>query len=88
MQGLCTHVSGHAAQVKRFGSHVISERKSALVLFDRHPVYRAKWGDRHLLVGDYYVATVGNVNEETILNYIRVQEENEKPEDGGSREPP
>ncbi len=29
----------------------------------------------------YYVATVGNVNEETIRNYIREQEENEKLEE-------
>ncbi len=30
----------------------------------------------------YYVATVGNVNEETILKYIQEQEENDKLEDG------
>ncbi|MCI1310365.1 MAG: transposase, partial [Lachnospiraceae bacterium] len=30
----------------------------------------------------YYVATVGNVNEETIRNYIREQEENDRIEDG------
>ena len=28
--------------------------------------------------GDYYVVTVGNVNESTIVNYIREQEENDK----------
>lgn len=30
----------------------------------------------------YYVATVENVNEETILKYIQEQEENDKLEDG------
>ncbi len=56
--------------------------KSALMIFDRHPEYHAKWGDRHFWARGYYVATVGNVNEETILNYIREQEENDKIEDG------
>ena len=56
--------------------------KSALMIFDRHPEYRAKWGDQHFRVRGYYVAIVGNVNEETILNCIRGQEENDKLEDG------
>ena len=30
----------------------------------------------------YYVSTIGNVNEETILEYIRNQEEKDKREDG------
>ena len=41
------------------------------MIFDRHPEYRSKWGDRHFLARRYYVSTVGNVNEETILNYIK-----------------
>ena len=52
------------------------------MLFDRHPKYRTKWGDRHFWARGYYVATVGNVNEETILKYIQEQEENDKLEDG------
>lgn len=51
------------------------------MLFDRHPKYRIKWGDRHFRARGYYVATVGNVNEETIRNYIREQEENDKLEE-------
>ena len=35
-----------------------------LMLFDRHPEYRSKWGDRHFWARGYYVSTVGNVNEE------------------------
>ena len=54
--------------------------KSTLMLFDRHPEYRSKWGDRHFWARGYYVSTVGNVNEETIINYIREQEENDKAE--------
>ena len=56
--------------------------KSSLIIFDRHPEYRSKWGDRHFWARGYYVSTVGNVNEETILKYIQEQEENDKLEDG------
>ena len=56
--------------------------KSALMLFDRHPEYRQKWGDRHFWARGYYVSTVGNVNEDTIRKYIQEQEENDKLEDG------
>ena len=56
--------------------------KSTLMLFDRHPEYRQKWGDRHFWVRGYYVSTVGNVNEDAIRKYIQEQEENDKLEDG------
>lgn len=49
--------------------------KSALMFFDRHPEARPKWNDRHLWARGYYVSTVGNVNEETIRQYIKEQEE-------------
>ena len=48
------------------------------MLFDRHPEFRAKRGDKHFWERGYYVTTVGNVNEETIREYIRNQEENDK----------
>jgi len=54
--------------------------KSALMIFDRYPDKASKW-DRHFWAKGYYVATVGNVNEETILEYIRNQEEKDKQED-------
>lgn len=56
--------------------------KSCLMLFDRHPEFRTKYNDRKFWARGYYCATVGNVNEETILEYIRNQEENDKLEDG------
>ena len=56
--------------------------KSSLMLFDRHPEYRNKWGEHHFWSRGYYVSTVGNVNEETIIKYIQEQEENDKLEDG------
>lgn len=49
--------------------------KSALMIFDRYPEYRRRWGDRHFGARRYYVGTVGNVNEETILKYIKEQGE-------------
>lgn len=55
--------------------------KSRLMLFDRHPEYRSRYGDRHFQARGYYVSTVGNVNEETIRKYIQEQEENDKLED-------
>ena len=55
--------------------------KSTLMLFDRHPEFKTKRGDKHFWARGYYVATVGNVNEETIREYIRNQEENDKLED-------
>jgi putative transposase len=51
--------------------------KSTLMIFDRHPEYRDRQG-RHFWARGYYVSTVGNVNEETVLKYIREQEENDK----------
>lgn len=55
--------------------------KSTLMLFDRHPEYRTKKADKHFWARGYYVATVGNVNESTIIEYIKNQEENDKLED-------
>ncbi len=51
--------------------------KSALMLFDRHPEYRDKYG-RHFWARGYYVETIGNVNEEVIKRYIAEQEESDR----------
>lgn len=45
--------------------------KSTLMLFDRHLEYLIKWGERHFWVRRYYVSTIENVSEETILKYIQ-----------------
>ena len=58
--------------------------KSALMIFDRHAELKQRWNDRHLWARGYYVTTVGNVNEETIRNYIRNQEETDRMEDIGN----
>lgn len=51
--------------------------KSSLQIFDRHPEYGTKW-KRNFWARGYYVATVGNVNEVTIVEYIKQQEETDK----------
>ena len=51
--------------------------KSALMLFDRFPQYRTQ-GRKNFWARGYYVVTVGNVNEATILEYIKEQEENDR----------
>jgi putative transposase len=52
--------------------------KSALVLHDRHPEWRSRTGkDRTFWARGYYVSTVG-LNEATIKNYIKNQEDGSK----------
>ena len=53
--------------------------KSALI-FDKHPEMGNKW-DRSFWARGYYVSTVGNVNEETVKEYIRRQTEESMNED-------
>ena len=55
--------------------------KSALMIFDKHPDLATKW-DRTFWARGYYVATVGNVTEDTIKRYIKEQEEESKREEG------
>ena len=51
--------------------------KSALMIFDKYPRYRDKNG-RHFWARGYYVETIGQVNEETIKNYIKEQEDSDR----------
>ena len=54
--------------------------KSALMIFDKHPDMGSKF-NRHFWARGYYVTTIGNVNEETIKNYIKEQQEKDRQED-------
>ena len=54
--------------------------KSALMIFDRHPDMGSKF-NRHFWARGYYVASIGNINEETIKNYIKGQQEKDRKED-------
>ena len=60
--------------------------KSALMIFDKLPEMGNKW-DRSFWARGYYVATVGNVNEETVKEYIRRQTEESMSEDKKSYRP-
>ena len=60
--------------------------KSALMIFDKHPELGSKW-DRSFWARGYYVATVGNVNEETVKEYIRRQTEESMNEEKKSYRP-
>jgi putative transposase len=53
--------------------------KSALMIFDLHPEFRAR-GDRHFWASGYYVDTVRQ-NELTIVEYIKNQYKRDKSED-------
>ena len=58
---------------------------SALMVFDKHPDMGTKW-DRPLWARGYYVASVGDVNEEAVRNYIKQEEENYN-EDRATKQP-
>lgn len=73
-----TPVCCNTTKAKYFLIHGIFKRKSALMLFDIHPEFKQKGKDRHFWARGYYCETVGNVNEETIKNYIKEQEESDK----------
>ena len=60
--------------------------KSALMIFDKHPELGSKW-DRSFWARGYYVATVGNVNEETVKEYIKRQTEESMNEEKKSYRP-
>ena len=60
--------------------------KSALIIFDKHPEMGNKW-DRSFWARGYYVSTVGNVDEETVKEYIRRQTEESMNEDRKSYRP-
>lgn len=48
--------------------------KSALMIIDKHPEPGNKF-ERDFWARGYYVSTIGNVDEATIKNYIKEQEE-------------
>ena len=53
------------------------KEKSALMIFDRYPEYRDR-NNRHFWARGYCCETVGNVNEETIKQYIQEQYERDR----------
>ena len=58
--------------------------KSTLMIYDKYPKLQSKW-DKAFWARGYYVATIGNVTEETIKKYIEEQSEESKQEEMRSR---
>ena len=58
--------------------------KSALMIYDKHPEQRSKW-DKGFWARGYYVATIGNITDEIIKEYIIAQIEADQKETGGAR---
>ncbi len=54
--------------------------KSSLMIFEKHPNLKYKFGNRNFWATGYYVSTVG-LNEATIRKYIREQENEDIIED-------
>ena len=54
--------------------------KSTLMIYDRHPELQSKW-NKAFWARSYYVATVGNLTEETVKKYIQEQSEESRKED-------
>lgn len=59
----------------------IKGKTSRKLMMEFQHIQKAFWG-RHLWARGYFVATSGNVTDEVIMEYIRLQEEAE-PGDGG-----
>ena len=54
--------------------------KSTLMIYDRHPELQSKWNKAFWARG-YYVATIGNITEDSIKKYIQEQSEESRRED-------
>jgi putative transposase len=71
--GVClNHVHLYVSILPKMSiSEVMSKLKgkSSLMIFDRHPEYKDKYG-RHFWPRGYYAETIGQVNEEIIKKYI------------------
>ena len=59
----------------------IKGKSSRKLMMEFHHIQRAYWG-RHIWGRGYFVASSGNVTDEVIQEYIRLQQEVE-PQDGG-----
>lgn len=57
--------------------------KSALMIYDKNPQLQNKW-DKKFWARGYYVATIGNITEEAVKQYIREQSEESRKEEGAA----
>ena len=67
-----TYVGEHPSQNERFGIYGISERKSALLIFQKFGNMKFAYRNREFWCKGYYVDTVGK-NTKAIKEYIAEQ---------------
>ena len=58
--------------------------KSALQIFDNHPELTTRY-DRTMWARGYFVSTIADVDEKTIIKYVEEQYEESKKEDSGKK---
>ena len=75
-----THAVVDSPQDECFGFRRLSQRKSTLILFERHGNLKYKYGSRSFWCRGYYVDTAGK-NTKKIAEYIRGQLKEDQIED-------
>ena len=68
---VCTKIQ-KKRNIEYFIIHGIFERKSTLIIFERHANLKYKYGNRSFWCRGYYVSTVGN-NKEAVYRYVENQ---------------
>ena len=76
----CAHIGQHPAQNERFGFHGISERKSAMQIFQRWGNMKFAYRNCEFWCKGYYVDTVGK-NTKAIKEYIAQQLKHDRESD-------
>ena len=81
MRRSCTFVFKHSTKRKSVRCGRVHKReKSALMIHDKYPESVNGWSKAFWARG-YYVATVGNITEDAVKEYIQQQKEESKRED-------
>ena len=74
LSGSYTYADSYTAQIQHIRNCWIFERKSSLIIFDRHANLKYKYGNRTFWCRGYYVDTVGKntkKNREYINNQLK-----------------
>ena len=80
MRRSCTFVFKHSTKRKSVRCVGYIKGKSALMIHDKYPESVNGWSKAFWARG-YYVATVGNITEDAVKEYIQQQKEESKRED-------
>ena len=66
----CTFKRSNSTKTQSIRFYGVSERKSTLMIYDRHPELQSKW-DKAFWARGYYVETIGNITDEAVQKYIK-----------------